>query len=281
MIVGLTSDNYKQISILSILRILKWIGVDFSEVTVNAFNNPVKLSNVVRGMMVGLHLPNLGNFGYDFSSLQSAQIIENVLGKISVHRNRFDFQYAVFHPPEACNTADGFQYYIHNLKRVHLPLIIENIPCYSLERFQKLYWNIKNELGDRIVGICLDIPHATIAGDEWHDYYRCFRIDIKAIHLSDCTNKMDLHLPFPYGGKLTLKDILLFLQQENYSGIVNFEIIPPSIGQMNTVLETYLSAKEIIDYYGYKKIKNRAHLVSCISRLIGSILHHFSNYNMI
>ena len=277
MIVGLTSDNYKRISILSVLRIFKWIGVDFSEVTVNVFNDPVKLSNVVCGMSLGLHLPNLGNFGYDFSSFHSAEIIESVLEKISVHRNRFNFQYAVFHPPEACNTDDGFQYYIHNLKRVHLPLILENIPSYSLERFRKLYRHIKNELGNRIVGICLDIPHAIIAGDKWRDYYRYFTIDVKAIHLSDCTDKKDLHLPFPYGGELSLNDILHFLKQENYNGIVNLEIIPPSIRQVNTVLETYLLATEILEHDGCEKMKKRMHLVDFIGRLLGSFLDYHTN----
>jgi len=201
MEIGLTSDKYKNIPITTILYFFRWLGVQFSEVTVNIFNQPEKSLQSARGMKLGLHLPNFGNYGYDFSSMRCRRKIETILHQIHLNREKFHFQYAVFHPPEEPSFYDLWDFYLTNLKQV-------------------------------------GIPHAFLSEGDWKRFYTVLKSDIRVIHLSDCTEKKDLHLPFGLEGTLPFEKILKTLGETGFNGILNFEIKPVSLSNMNTYFNT-------------------------------------------
>ncbi len=229
MVLGFTADSFRFLSVATVLRVFRWNGLRFAEVTTAVFRNPGKSRRYAGDMKLGLHLPNAGNRGYDFSSQKHSAIIRDDLLRIGRYRNLFCFQYAVFHPPEMGGPvgADGF--FIQNLLQVGVPLVLENTRGYTPESFIDFFKRLKKDLGDRLWGICLDIPHAYLTNQRWETYFRRLRPYIRVIHLSDCKDGDDKHLPFGIGGDLALKSILTFLKDKRYDGFLNFEILPPSL----------------------------------------------------
>jgi len=267
MDIGFTVDRYQKLSIPSILRLLKWTGVGFSEVTVHVLDHPEKSLHSARGMQFGLHLPNVGNCGYDFSSTGHKAEIEAVLDKLARWGEQFGFRYAVFHPPEAEVSKTDFDFYLRNLRSVSVPLILENVRNYSVKRFRAFYEKMKDRLHERLTGVCLDIPHAYLAGEPWWRFYSNFGSDVKVIHLSDCTDSEDSHRPFGLGGTLSLNEILGRLKQAGFNNILNFEIQPSSIRDLDAYFGTYLSAKACFQPDGLAGIKRRAQAVGLFIRM--------------
>ena len=140
----------------------------------------------------------------------------------------FAFQYALFHPSET-GEKEVMDFYIRNLKETRLSLILENIRGYDPQEFLDLYRRFKDSLGDQLWGICLDVPHAHLTSQDWESYYRLLKSHIRVIHLSDCRDGEDKHLPFGMGGELSLKSIIFFLKRQKFEGFLNFEILPPSM----------------------------------------------------
>ncbi len=223
-------------------------------------------------MKLGLHLPNVGNFGYDLSSRGCEEEVEWVLEKIDQYKEEFDFQYGIFHPPEEDSPGQSFDYYIDNLLQIQVPLVLENPRGWSLDRFNKFFSDIYNQLESRLHGICLDIPHAYLAGEDWIDFYQTFKNRIKVIHLSDCSGNEDLHLPFGCGGDLDLHDILTTLNREKFDGILNFEMKPPSLSHLDHFFQTYLMVQEFYQSDENKKMLNRMKVISRLGRFFGLFL---------
>jgi len=229
MVFGFTADSFRFLSVANVLRIFRWSGLRFAEVTTAVFCNPDKALRYTGSMKLGLHLPNAGNRGYDFSSQKHAAIIRDDLLRIGHHRCLFRFQYAVFHPPEMGTLDSTKEFFIQNLRQVGVPLVLENIRGYTPETLMDFYKWLKNDLGDRLWGICLDIPHAHLTDRRWKDYFYMLRAYVRVIHLSNCKDGDDKHLPFVVEGDLALEPILTLLKREKYDGFLNFEILPPSI----------------------------------------------------
>jgi hypothetical protein len=182
--------------------------------------------------------------------------------KIEQYRDAFHFQYAVFHPPENDSSQQSFDFYIHNLLKIKIPLFLENPQGWPLDQFNHFLFQVQSKLGDQLHGICLDIPHVYLSGKDWIQFYRMLHDKIWIIHLSDCKENEDLHLPFGFGGDLNLQDILKTLDREGFDGILNFEINPPSLNELNSVFETYLQAKEFFHPVENKKMKHRMKIAS-------------------
>jgi sugar phosphate isomerase/epimerase len=229
MLFGFTADRFRFISAAAALRLFRWNGLRFAETTTAVFDAPERSLQGAGAMKLGLHLPNAGNRGYDFSSRRHGREIRRDLSRIRRHRNRFRFEYAVFHPPQSDASPGAADFFIRNLREVGIPLVLENVRGYGPEAFWRYYRGAEAALGDALSGICLDIPHAHLTEGDWKSYYRLLCPLIRVIHLSDCAGGEDTHLPFGAGGELDLKSILAFLKRNGYPGIVNFEILPPSL----------------------------------------------------
>ena len=222
-------------------------------------------------MVLGLHLPNHGSQGYDFSSPEARERVESDIRAIRVNSEGFDFRYAVCHPPEACTEEQGYAFYLHNLRRLDIPLVLENSRGISDGAFLDFFMRLREPLGERLTGICLDIPHAHLAGWDWQAFLHRFKHDVRVIHLSDCSAGEDSHLPFGFGGDLSLEDIIETLLAEAFDGVLNLEILPPSISDLGAALDTYDRVTGLLGIETRKKGYKRKRIVIILSRLLECI----------
>ena len=219
-------------------------------------------------MLLGLHLPNQGNCGYDFSYRHVQDRILELLKKIERHKSFFDFQYAVFHPPQEQMAERSYPLFIKNLKQMPFPIILENVRELTISQFESFYKELKGDLQDQLQGICVDIPHAFLEGQNWEDYFHLFGHEVKVIHLSDCKGSVDSHLPFGMGGDLCLEDILRRLQNLDFKGFMNFEILPPSLATIHQLFKNYLTVRKTLKIEE-KQLSNSFQWIYLISRLMG------------
>ncbi len=268
ILIGATADRYRNFPVYAILLLLRWTGLAFCEVTTSLFRQPRLCRSVTRGMHLGLHLPNLGNCGYDFSSRDRLETITSDLDAIRKYGSLFDIRYAVFHPPEADKSPDVFPTYVRSLKRVGLPLVLENIQGYSVDSFGAFYNTLRHELGDDLTGICLDIPHAVLSDHDWTEFFHAFQSEIRVIHLTDCRGEADSHLPFGLGGDLDLEEILTFIQEEEYSGVLNFEMMPPGFNALDAYFGSIILARERLDPSNLVKSRKRIGHVLQFGRIL-------------
>lgn len=92
-------------------------------------------------------------------------------------------------------------------------IFIENMPNESIKPLLK----ISNQ-------ICLDTSHLPLCFDPYV-ITKKYHKEIKHIHLSDNSNKVDEHL-IPGNGSLSLKKMLNYLSKNNYQGVIVIELIP-------------------------------------------------------
>jgi hypothetical protein len=270
MRIGVTIDRYQGIPASLLLCLLKWIGISFFEVTIHMIQNPKKAFNIDPDSSLGLHLPNVYNVGFDFSSLDKVAEINHTLKQI--HLNRHIFQYAVVHPPQADTSSPALNYYITNLKQIQVPLVLENIPEMSFKNFNNFLNRIEKSLG-KALGICLDIPHAELSGEEWKRYWHHFHDKIQVVHLSDCNLKVDLHIPFGLGGQIHLHSILSFLKQ-NFNGILNFEMQPPSLKDLDAYFDSVIQAYRLFEPGKVRWIKKRSKPVIFVGKALNFLLNY-------
>jgi len=264
MQLSLTTAPYKSIPGWTVLRLWRWLGLTRSEVTVQLLDTPLWRQWAGRGMTLGLHLPNLGNMGYDFSSEHHDKQVEAVLQRLE---KQTAFDYAIIHPPQADASAEGYERYLRRLARVPLPLMLENLPTLSMANFVAFHQRLSEAL-ERPLGVCLDIPHATLAKDDWQAYYRHFKGILGVVHLSDLKPPEDSHLPFGMGGVLNLGAILKFLKDDGYSGTLNFEILPPGAPGIKALGATWIAACQFTGPPVARKYKMRwARMAALAQRL--------------
>ena len=262
MVIGHTVDTYGNIPAPGILALLKWTGLEFAEVTVNLFNQPKWASWIARGMKLGLHLPNVGNSGFDLASIEQQDRVEEMLATIQRYGPGLPLEYAVFHPPEKDRSEAVLNFLVQNLKRVPLPLIVENIRSITLADFVSLYGDLKERLSGQLEGICFDVAHAVLAGEDWKKWFSRLVEDIRVVHLSDCIPPEDTHMPFGMGGILSLEEIFRLFKSEGYEGVINFEVLPPSAGELGRIFEDHLQAKAYFDRSGLRKFRFRTRILS-------------------
>ena len=242
---SLTIDAYKGIPIPLILGIFRTQHVPRVESTVDIFHHPRWASIVAGKMGLGLHLPYVGKYGYDFGYTPAKKEIDLLLDTIQRTRHLLPFDYAVFHPPESDPKHVSYDFLVENLTRLNVPLVLENNLGYSLESFVQVAEKIEKQLGALLSGFCVDIPHAFLAKEKWQSFYQHFAGRVKVVHLSDCDGKRDSHLAFPFAGGLDLDAIIQELVSLNFDGILNFEIKPPSLAKGHTIFQTLKTAQNV------------------------------------
>jgi len=229
MVYGFTADRFRFLSVSRVLRLFRWAGLKFVETTMAVFDDASGALRLAEGMAFGLHLPNAGNRGYDFASLRRAEQIRADLQRIRMHGPAFGFRYAVFHPPEGESRGRVTDFFIRNLSDTGLPLVLENIRGYRAGNFIRYYRRVKGELQDRLAGVCFDVPHAYLTDPDWKTFFRIVAPEVRVVHLSNPRHGEDQHLPLGRQGPFPLEATLAFLHNAGYNGVVNFEILPPSL----------------------------------------------------
>lgn len=242
---SLTIDDYKQTPVPLIMAFYRAMKVARVETTIGIYRYP-RLASVLKGKLgLGLHLPYFDQCGYDLGYVPGKERIHNFIETVHRNQNRFTFDYAVFHPPESDAQHASIPFLCENLRNLNLPVILENNLGSNFDTFLRIEEEIRGELGDGLAGICLDIPHAFLAKEKWQQFYQQFGSRIRVVHLSDCDGLEDSHLPFPFAGGLNLEDIMAELMAFRFDGILNFEIAPPSLHQIQTLFQTLRNAEKI------------------------------------
>ena len=82
--IGITVDNFKGLTPSQLLTITSKFGVRFVELTESVFDDLDNVKKTVGEMETGFHLPNLHDFGYDFSHRDKHEHIQKLIKKIRV-----------------------------------------------------------------------------------------------------------------------------------------------------------------------------------------------------
>ena len=248
MLIGITIDRYKGINPSVFLRLARKINLNFVEITKNIFDDLPNVISELGSTKTGFHLPNFGDHGYDFSCLDFTDKINQLITLINKHQHNLNIQYCLSHPPECPSTSSAkncsLSFLFENLKKVELPIVLENVAGLNQGQFKNFYSQAKAELGVKLIGQCYDAPHYFTSGIDPISILENLDGDInniiKSVHLSDCKSDKDSHLPFGLGGELPVEDILNILKNKNYNGIINLELLPRSLSDIDAVLKSYL-----------------------------------------
>ncbi len=253
MQVGLTVSAFDGKKPSEILALMRRFGVSFVEL------NPAIASDVdgilpyTDTMATGFHLPLVGEHGFDFSTLDAKDKIDDTIDFINRYRNQLNLLYCVAHPPESLNGEDsieaGLEFLIENLQRLEVPILLENIETWSEREFDKLAEIIRTSLKKKLIGYCFDPAHAYLRGEDIFKRFSAIAPKVCCIHLSDCLQGKDAHLPLGQG-ELPVARFLSHIAKHRYDGIINLEIVPKSLAEARTVVKSYLSVLRV-----FKKVK--------------------------
>ncbi len=244
VLVGMTVDTYEGIPPSFLLRQVRRLGVEFTEVTISIFQEIENVVRSTRGLKIGLHLPIISQEGYDFSCMEKQPEIDRLITLINHNWRQLNLQYVLSHPTEKhlfeTNYKISEEVLFKNLKKLQPPLLLENTFENEAFHFDDFLVRADKALGCQLSGLCFDGPHAFISREDWFDLLTTYFDRVRLVHLSDCSKKQDLHIPFGGVGELPVHQILNYLRERRYRGIVNLEIMPKSRTDMASVLASYL-----------------------------------------
>jgi sugar phosphate isomerase/epimerase len=159
----------------------------------------------------------------------------------------------------------SFDLLFKNLLKLDIPVYFENVPSIDQERFTEFFTEASARLGSLIKGICYDASHYLISGIDPLKAYENHVHLIKAVHLSDCTEKSDAHLPFGQG-ILPVDDILDLMQKNHFKGFITLEIKPKSLYDLGDYLKSYLKTIKKFNLWQYWITRLRILILSPILR---------------
>ena len=127
-------------------------------------------------------------------------------------------------------------------------------------------------MGTKLIGQCYDAPHYYTRGDDPVSILNSLDGDInnmiKSVHLSDCTRDKDAHLPFGVGGELPVDEVLCTLKNQNYRGIINLELLPRSLSDLEAVVKSYLKVLKVFEKSKFYRTKLKLSLYMPILKKI-------------
>ncbi|MDZ7264212.1 MAG: sugar phosphate isomerase/epimerase [candidate division KSB1 bacterium] len=261
LLVGITIDKFKGISPAALLMIIRKMGVEFAEITKAVFEDLPAFLEQMDGLQTGFHLPNRHDAGYDFSCHDRAADIEKLTRLINQHHRELNIFYCLSHPPEFSSAkmseADAISYLLDNLKKLQPPIVLENIQSWSQQKFEHFFQQARNVLGEQLIGQCFDAPHYFLQGEDPVAFLQENNGQIQFIHLSDCRQGYDAHMPFGPSGEMPIDEILLTLKAQNFQGVINLELLPRKIGDIRLLVNSYLKVVRAFDRQKYWKARLR------------------------
>ncbi len=261
LLVGITVDKFKGIPAAALLMIVRKMGVEFVEITKAVFEDLPAFLAQVDGIQTGFHLPNRHDAGYDFSCQDRAADIEKLTQLINHHHQELNIYYCLSHPPEfptaTMSEADAIGYLLANLKKLRPPIVLENIQSWSQLKFERFFQQAQQVLGEKLIGQCFDAPHFFLQGGNPVAFLQQANGQIQFIHLSDCRQGYDAHMPFGLTGELPIDEILATLKRQNFHGVINLELLPRRIGDIKPLVNSYLKVVRAFDRRKYWKVRLR------------------------
>ena len=261
VLVGITVDRFRGIPPSAFLTIIKKMGVEFVEITKSVFDDLPSFVEQLGSIQIGFHLPNLHDAEFDFSFQEREAEIQKLIQLINQHRQDLNIIYCLSHPPEnrrsSLSEDQLIAYLLENLNKLETPIVLENIQSWNTTRFENFYNRAKQVLGDKLVGQCFDAPHYFLQGEDPVEYLKEQDGKINFIHLSDCREGFDAHLPFGLNGVLPVDEILAVLKAQKYQGIINLELLPRNLKDIKPLINSYLKVVRNFDRVKYLKSKSK------------------------
>ncbi|MCG3119835.1 MAG: hypothetical protein ALAOOOJD_02372 [bacterium] len=253
MQIGLTISGFDGKRPGEILTLVRNFGVRFVEL------NPLVMTDVsgilpqTDEIATGFHLPLFNEHGFDFSTLGAKEKIDDTIDFINRYRHQLNLLYCVAHPPESVKgdevIDEALEFLIDNLQRLEVPVLLENTEHWPEREFDKLGEIIHGSLKKKLAGFCFDPAHAYLRGEDIFQRFSAIAPKVRCIHLSDCLQGKDAHLPLGQG-ELPVTRFLHHVAKHHYDGIINLEIVPKSLAEARAVVKSYLAVLRV-----FKKMK--------------------------
>lgn len=244
MLIGMTVSSFADRKAGAILKLAKKFGVSFVEFNRSVWDDLPEVAAQIDGVASGYHLPLMSEDGFDFSCVDQAAQIDTTIDLLNKNYQRLNIRYCLSHPPEPEQSKESVQtsaeFLLENLSRIEAPILLENVEGWSERDFDKFYSMARTRLGNKLWGMCFDPAHAFLRADDLFLRFHEIANEVRCIHLSDCTDSHDAHLPFSSGGVLPIDRILKFVRAHHWRGIINLEIIPHSLAEIEPVIKSYL-----------------------------------------
>lgn len=269
MIIGITVGKYEGIPTSRLLRVAQLFGVEFVEFNRSLLEDLEAICRQIGDTASGYHLPLVEEDGFDFSCRDHIAEIDRIIETLNANIERLNLRYALTHPPQAerahANLDDAIPFWIDNLKRLQLPVLLENVTNWEPGEFDRLASCLQKNLGEQYMGICFDGPHALLRGDDVFARFRELAPQVRGLHLSDCSETEDLHQPFHRGGVFPIEDFLALAKELRVDAILNLEIDPGSLDNLGHLLKSYLLMLQVFDPMKY--YTTRVKLVWAVPRI--------------
>ena len=262
VLVGFTVDTFEGVKGSYLLNLIRKVGVEFAEVTPAIFEDIDSVLSNIGGLKLGLHLPIISDYGYDFSCHEKKKEIDAIVENINKYWQRMNLQYVLAHSTEGhfmeTPGESSEEFLFENLKRIEAPIVFENTLENENFSFDQFLERAESAFDDQMLGICFDPPHAYISRENWFPMLEKHYAKIRLLHLSDCTREEDLHQPFGQEGNLPVDEILGFLKDKGYQGMVNLELQPKSLSDLKSLFESYLLVLRYLNRKKYISMKLRS-----------------------
>jgi sugar phosphate isomerase/epimerase len=253
MQIGLTISGFDGKRPGEILALVRRFGVRFVELNPFVMNDVNGILPQTEEIATGFHLPLYNEHGYDFSSLEAKDKIDDTIDFINRHRHQLNLLYCVAHPPESVKNDDSIdealEFLIENLQRLDVHVLLENTEYWSEREFDKLAEIFRSQLKKKLAGYCFDPAHAYLRGEDIFKRFSAIAPQVRCIHLSDCLQGKDAHLPLGQG-ELPVARFLRHVAKHHYDGVINLEIVPQSLAEARAVVKSYLAVLRV-----FKKAK--------------------------
>jgi len=244
MQIGLTISNFDNKKPGELLALVRRFGVRFAEFNPTVFGDLAAAVRQINGdIAAGFHLPLIAEHGFDLTQRENKDKIDDLIYFINQHRHELNLLYCVAHPPEVgadgASSEEELEFLVENLKRLDVPVILENVETWSPSDFDSVAEVIRHELKRKFLGLCFDPAHAFLRGEDIFARFAAIVPQVRCIHLSDCARGHDAHLPLGRG-ELPVDKFLQHVAHLRYDGIINLEVMPSSLQEVGEVVNSYL-----------------------------------------
>ena len=261
LLIGITIGDFADQTTGSLLQLARRMGVSFVEFNRSLWNDVQSVLSSMDGMTSGYHLPLMSEDGFDFSCLDHEERIDQTINHLNQNWRRLNLSYCLSHPPEPelspVPLRSSVEFMLDNLARLEVPVLLENVQGWSEKDFDKFCAMARARLGQKVWGLCFDPAHSFLRAEDLFLRFHEIANDVRCIHLSDCTLAEDAHLPFGSGGVLPVDRLLRFIRAHRWRGIINLEMRPRSLEQLQPVVKSYLKVLRSFDKPKYLRTLGR------------------------
>lgn len=244
MKVGQTIQKLGELKPSHIMKMVNFLGFEHVEFDPTVFDDIEAVIPLVQKKSVVIHAPYYWDWKYDLSSIKQADKVENFMKNLDTYANSLGATGVVVHPPRDPDMDE--EYFLKNLDRIKITVLLENLPGQKLEDFKTWYLSVKSKTKAK-VGICFDVPHSFLTHGK-NDLFNIPEVllpDLNYIHISELNAETDCHWPFgTEGGALPLDLFEKFLKKIKFNGTINMEMLPEGLEGIKNLIDSYLILKK-------------------------------------